>query len=92
MKSKIILFLVAAAIGQVLIPPFASTSMTATLINSEGESVKCEFNWSGVGFGKSLSDGKLEECISKHIKEGYVLSSNEKTVEQKTILNWLVFG
>jgi hypothetical protein len=92
MKSKVIIFLVAAVIGQVLIPPFASSSMTATLVNPIGEVVKCEFNWSGIGFGKTLSDGKFDKCINSHLKDGFSISSNEKTIEQKTILNWLIFG
>lgn len=91
MKIKLIIVLLSLIVGHTLIPNFKSITLNATFINAKGDKESCTFNWGGVGYGKSLSDGKFEECINDKNKNGYTLTSNVKIEKDQSLISWLLF-
>ncbi len=92
MKIKLIIALLSIIVGHTLVPNFKSITLNATFVNAEGDKKTCTFSWGGIGFGKSLSDGKFDECIGEKKKSGYSMTSNEKIEIDQSLINWLIFG
>jgi len=92
MKKKLIIALFALIAGHVLVPNFKSITHSATLKNAQGEEESCRFNWGGIGYGKSLSDGKFENCITEKKKKGFLVTSNETVEKDQSLISWLLFS
>ncbi|QYJ92637.1 hypothetical protein [Shewanella spartinae] len=82
MKAKFIIVIGLTLGALFVMPKLETTYQKATLSNDKGETVQCEVNWTGLGFGDSLSDSKYQACIDDYIDQGYVISRNEKRVEK----------
>ena len=80
MKYVVVFALILGVV--VILPKLETTYQKATLINASGETVECETNWTGLGFGGMQSDGDYQQCIDDYVEQGYVISRNEKRVEK----------
>ncbi|MFV7783793.1 hypothetical protein ACNPKB_08755 [Shewanella marisflavi] len=82
MKAKYFIVIALILGVLVLVPRLETTYQKATLSNDKGETVECEVNWTGLGFGDTQSDSEYQQCIDDYVEQGYVISRNEKRVEK----------